>query len=319
MLRLNGFDISCPPACARSAVHPLTLRSLSRIPVAWREHTQELQGRLWDAILAGTCPKVLDLLDQGAELTTSIGPEEWGKHPLHAAVANGHVELVKLLLNGQGLPGAQGQGQGSSGASGQQQQQQGQGQAAQQVPQPGLVQQQGMKPGMGPGRQRGSQQHLGDHQGQQPDHYVPAAVAQGQQEGGDRQAAGWAGAVGGSSACGSGDPGSVGVCGNGGCDPNQMDYASDPPLWHAVENNLVDLVGLLLAHGATAADLPPRDGRPKVCSRVVCGWPVGLLRGLALYCRRKGRVVGKHTPDDWIELMAQRCGTCMSGMPPRPL
>ncbi|GIL73997.1 hypothetical protein Vretifemale_4059, partial [Volvox reticuliferus] len=61
---------------------------------------QELQGRLWDAILAGSCSQVLDLLDQGAELSTSIGPEEWGKHPLHAAVANGHVELVRLLLQG---------------------------------------------------------------------------------------------------------------------------------------------------------------------------------------------------------------------------
>eukprot|EP00198_Chlamydomonas_reinhardtii_P004817 XP_001694153.1 predicted protein [Chlamydomonas reinhardtii] len=55
---------------------------------------QELQGRLWDSILAGDCGAVRALLAAGAELSTSIGPEEWGKHPLHAAVANGHVELT---------------------------------------------------------------------------------------------------------------------------------------------------------------------------------------------------------------------------------
>ncbi len=50
-------------------------------------------------MLAGDVAGVRSLLGQGAELGTLIGSEDWGKHPLHAAVANGHTQLVRLMLD----------------------------------------------------------------------------------------------------------------------------------------------------------------------------------------------------------------------------
>lgn len=103
---------------------------------------QELQGRFWDAILAGSAPRVAALLDEGAEISTRLGAEDWGKHPLHAAAASSNMEVVQLLLARGALP-------------------------------------------------------------------------------------------------------------------NTLDYASDPPLWHAVEHGLVDMVMLLLDNKSTSSDLHP--------------------------------------------------------------
>lgn len=125
---------------------------------------QELQGRFWDAILAGDVARVSALLDEGAEISTRLGAEDWGKHPLHAAAASSNMEVVQLLL--------------ARGAS-----------------------------------------------------------------------------------------------------PNMLDYASDPPLWHAVEHGLVDMVLLLLDNKSMSSDLnhkssnevvvvKPKEG--KVCILHAC-------------------------------------------------
>ncbi|KAG2485211.1 hypothetical protein HYH03_015998 [Edaphochlamys debaryana] len=243
---------------------------------------QELQGRLWDAVLAGSCPTVLALLGEGAELSTRIGPEEWGKHPLHAAVANGHTELVQLLLRGPPGPGqaqAQPETAGPTGGTGA-----AEGSAAREGPAAaGHDGGAGAAAGGGAGS-GGAKQGKDGARGKAGPQEPGVRTGEGASGLGPRPSAGGAGQ---SPACSptsstapadaspdstdsssepsesseSSEPSGTGA--DRACDPNQLDYASDPPLWHAVENNLVELVGMLLRAGATAADLPPRDGRPK--------------------------------------------------------
>ncbi|GIL54233.1 hypothetical protein Vafri_9807, partial [Volvox africanus] len=235
---------------------------------------QELQGRLWDAILAGSCSQVLDLLDQGAELSTSIGPEEWGKHPLHAAVANGHVELVRLLL--QGGPGTDREQQLSHqhqnvDAAGPGQQLHGGGKEA--VVAAGAGASAGdisgcreSKSGSGPpgGAAGDGAEMSADDSGGEGDGVGEATAGSAccrRASSGGPGTGHTGGTIGGGGGCSSHSIRLTGACGP--CDPNQLDYASDPPLWHAVENNLVGLVELLLAAGATAADIPQKEGRLK--------------------------------------------------------
>jgi Ankyrin repeats (many copies) len=40
-----------------------------------------------------------------------------------------------------------------------------------------------------------------------------------------------------------------------GASPNTLDYASDPPLWHAVEHGLVEMVQMLLDSKCTTSDI----------------------------------------------------------------
>ncbi len=76
----------------------LPLLVISRSPL-----TQDPQGRLWDAVFSGDVVGVAEALDAGA--SAMAGPpgllesRMGGRFPLHAAAANNHVEVARLLCS----------------------------------------------------------------------------------------------------------------------------------------------------------------------------------------------------------------------------
>lgn len=61
---------------------------------------QDVQGRLWDAVLDGDVEGARAALDAGASLSGPEGSFEaiTCRWPLHAAAANNHLEVARLLV-----------------------------------------------------------------------------------------------------------------------------------------------------------------------------------------------------------------------------